>query len=338
MFTTPVIANLKRAWPEVLIGYVCNRRTAPLLERNPKVNKVFIYERDEFEQVSRHSKIEYLRKVKDFLGAIKKEKFDTAIDFSLNSSVSFLTYAAGIKERLGFNYKNRSRFLTDKIPLEGYEDKHVVDYYLDLLEYLGIKPEERRLEITPGKEDLAWAKEVFLKHNLQKEKSVIGLVPGGGASWGRDAVFKRWGAGNYAKLADKIVEKLSAPIILMGDESEVELCKKIQALMAKEAVSLCGKTTLHQFACVASLCSLMVVNDGGPLHLAVASGVKTASIFGPVDEKVYGPYPLDNHVVITQGLPCRPCYRRFRKASCEHISCLMDISVEDVFKKVEGCL
>ncbi len=91
-------------------------------------------------------------------------------------------------------------------------------------------------------------------------------------------------------------------------------------------------------AALLQLCRLVIVNDGGPLHVAVAAGVKTASMFGPVDPVVYGPYPSLGHTIIQKGLACQPCYRQFRKASCDHLSCLRDLSVEEVFNKIERLL
>jgi len=137
LFTTPLISNLKANYPELFIGYICNRRTAALLERNSKVDRIFVYERDEFLEVHQGSHIAFLKKFLIFFKAIKSEKFDLVLDVSLSRGTSFFTWAIGIKHRIGFNYKNRGIFLNKKIPLAGYEGKHVVDYYLGLLEELG---------------------------------------------------------------------------------------------------------------------------------------------------------------------------------------------------------
>ena len=86
---------------------------------------------------------------------------------------------------------------------------------------------------------------------------------------------------------------------------------------------------------------LVVTNDGGPLHMASALGVKTVSIFGPVDEKVYGPYPpSDKHIVITnKNITCRPCYKNFRFWGCpNNLSCVKDITVDEVFTAVRSLL
>jgi ADP-heptose:LPS heptosyltransferase len=79
-------------------------------------------------------------------------------------------------------------------------------------------------------------------------------------------------------------------------------------------------------------CKLVISNDGGMLQISVSQGVPTASIYGPTNEKVYGPYPKsEKHIVITSKIDCRPCYKKFKLPDCEHKKCLEDISVEEVF-------
>jgi ADP-heptose:LPS heptosyltransferase len=74
--------------------------------------------------------------------------------------------------------------------------------------------------------------------------------------------------------------------------------------------------------------------------MAVAIGVKTVSIFGPVDEKIYGPYPLNSsHIVISKtNLPCRPCYKKFKHNVCDDRMCLKGIEHGEVMKAVDTLL
>ena len=338
LFTTPLISNLKYHFPKSFIGYIANRRTAGFLEGHPKIDKVFVYDRDEYQNFLKKSRLDFFKKFLSFQREIKREKFDCVIDLSLNSFMNFLTWSCGIRTRVGFNYKNRSPFLTTKVRLDGYEGRHVVTYYLGLLEELGLDVHTRELEFPLKEQDLNWADEFLKRWGVSPKVRLIGLVPGGGASWGKDAVYKRWPPEKYAKLADKIVEKFSADIILLGDEKEVELCREVSGLMHHPPFTACGKTTPGQFAALLKRCTVNIVNDGGPLHVAVAVGARSISIFGPVDERVYGPYPAGGHSVVSKNLSCRPCYRRFRMAECGHISCLREINVEDVFGKVEEIL
>jgi lipopolysaccharide heptosyltransferase II len=339
LFTTPLIRDLKANYPDISIGYLCNRRSAALLATNKKINRIFIYERDEFLEVYKRAKTTYLKKYLGFLDEIKQEKFDLVLDVSLSPGMSFLTWLIGIKHRIGFDYKHRGFFLTKRIPLKGYEHKHVVEYYQGFLEELGAVVRSQELELPLSADDLNWADQFLSSHNVTSGKNpVIGLVPGGGASWGKEAPFKRWPAEKYAQLADKLIEKFSAATILMGDKNESDLCAKVSGMMSHRPIMACGKTTITQISALARKCSFVIVNDGGPLHLAVAAGARTVSIFGPVDEKVYGPYPKGNHIVIKKELACQPCYRRFRRASCQHISCLTQLTVEEVLERIVGIL
>lgn len=338
LFTTPLISNIKAHAPNTKIGYICSRRTAVMLQCNPKIDKVYIYERDQFNEYYKKSHWMFLRKFKAFLGEIKKEKYDMVIDVSLNWYTGFFTWLVGIKNRIGFNYRNRSAFLNHKIDFKGYEDKHIIDYYAGLLEKIGVPSLTRGIELNIGDDDRAWVQGFFGANSFKKGDCVVSIVPGGGASWGKEAKYKRWSAENYAKLADKLIEKYNAKIILIGDKNEIELCRRVSSLMAGPSYLICGQTTIHQFAALAKQCQLNIVNDGGALHIAVAADAATISIFGPVDERVYGPYTNKKHHVIVSNLACRPCYRRFRKAHCAHMSCLNDITVNQVLEKVERAL
>jgi lipopolysaccharide heptosyltransferase II len=338
LFTTPMVRNLKTSLPGVSISYIGNRRTAPILERHPDIDRVFVYERDEFYAIYKKSKLEYFKHGRAFLRDIKNEKFDCVFDLSLQGSFGFFMWLIGIPRRIGFNYKNRNPFLTQKIPFKGYENKPVVEYYLDLLESMGVKSEHKYMSIPISTEERTWAKNILQQQCLAQRNPLIALVPGGGASWGNDSKYKRWGTENYAKLADKIIEKSHAAIILMGDNKEEDLCAQVVRLMKTRPFNLCGQTTIGQMAAVFQQCQMAIVNDGGPLHIAVAAGTKTVSIFGPVDDQVYGPYPPESHLTITKKIACRPCYRRFRRAQCDHVSCLTTLSVDEVFRKVEGVL
>ena len=121
LFTTPIIHAVKDTFPNVKIGYLCNRRTSYILENNPYIDYTFIYERDEFEAIRKESLFAWLITIFAFLNRIKKEHFDIAIDFSLNTQYSFFGWYAGIRTRIGYDYKNRGWLLTKKIKLTGAE-------------------------------------------------------------------------------------------------------------------------------------------------------------------------------------------------------------------------
>jgi len=338
LFTTPVISNLRLAYPHAIMGYLANRRTAEILKNNPDITHVFIYERDEFVESYRQNRFKFLQKWFELFNSIKQQGFEVVFDYSLNSTFGFLSWASGINKRVGFDYRQRGRFLTDRVPLTGYEEKHVIEYYLDLLRVIDIPVKTNQMKLDVPGRDLQWAQDWLKDQGINAAKPLIAILPGGGASWGKAARFKRWSAPQYAHLIDKIIENFDAAIILMGDPKEEALCREVLSQAHFPCTMAVGKTSLLGLAALLTRCQGAIVNDGGPLHVAVAVGTKTVSIFGPVDPRVYGPYPVANHTVVQKNLACQPCYRRFRMANCGHISCLGELSVEEVYRKVKNIL
>lgn len=340
LFTTPIIHTLKDTFPQIKIGYLCNRRTAPILENNPYIDSIFVYERDEFETIKKKSFFAWFKQIIAFLNQIKNEHFDLGFDFSLNTQYGFFSWYAGIKERIGYDFKKRGRFLTKKIKLSGYSHKHIVEYYAGLLKFLGLELKYKNLELYLKEEDKIRIEEVLAKASIGNSDLLVGIIPGAGASWGKDSHLKHWPPENFSKLADKIIENYQAKIIIMGDFFEQEMAKKVIKNMYYGAIDLSGKTSIGEFAALLSKMKLIITNDGGPLHMSVALGIKSISIFGPVNEMVYGPYPSSqNHIVIKKDIPCRPCYKKFRMPEClRNRECINYISVEEVFNEVKSLL
>jgi len=333
LFTTPVIRAIKDAYPDSVIGYWCNERVGGVLRNSPKINKVFALSRGDIKKIRNES---WWKGIFSFLGllrGIKREKFDISLDFSLDHRYSLISKLLGIKKRVGFNYKKRGRFLTHKIDVEGYSLRHVVEYYLDLLKPLGIKPGGNTLEFPVPESSKVKSKNMLAGHGITGKGPVIGIVPGGGASWGRDAVFKHWPALKYAQLADKLAKDSSSQIVILGDESERPITEVVVSAMKHKPLDLTGRTNLEELAALISNLNILITNDGGPLHIAVALGIKTVAVFGPVDALVYGPYPPSaRHVVIHKDFDCRPCYRNFRFQGCEHDRrCTRGITVDEVY-------
>ncbi len=70
--------------------------------------------------------------------------------------------------------------------------------------------------------------------------------------------------------------------------------------------------------------------DSGPMHWADAMGVPLVAVFGATDPDRTGPYRQREHVVVREGLPCRPCHSR----TCARgdLACLQTLDVETVLR------
>ena len=337
IFTTPLIESIKSRYPESYIGYLCNIRTAPLLFSDPRIDKVFIFERDEYRKLWRKSKTECILRLYRILKDIKKEGFDAVLDFSLARDYGFFSMLAGIRRRIGYNYKGRGLFLTDKIQLEaGYRDRHVIDYHKEFLGLLGPGfSSNAKPKVYVQEEHNKKALQILSSKGISPADKYICIMPGAGASWGNTAYRKRWPIEKFTEAAIRLSDILKINIVLLGSADEKGLCDCIEEKV-HGSVNLCGGLGLMDSISVIKHANALLTNDGGPIHMAVSSGTKTVSIFGPVDENVYGPYIKgDKHIIITNDIDCRPCYNSFKLPACTDLKCLNNISVDEVVRAVE---
>ena len=336
LFSTPAVEALRRNFPDAYIAYICNIRTKELLETNPFIDEIFVFEKDEYRLLWKQSKKQFFRRFKDFLKMIRQKKFDLAVDYSMGHQYSLILWFLGVKNRIGFNYKGRGRFLTRSLDFLGFDDKSIASYYLDVLRLIGIEADGAGMMLETTKEDDAYIDEFLGSGGVKTGANIVCIAPGGGVSFGKDKMnFKRWPIVEFAQLSDKIIDELQSTVIFVLGPKEEGLIKDITSKMHNVPV-IAPKTTVRQMASLMRRCKVCVCNDAGPLHVAVSQGCSTVSIFGPSDARSYGPYPLnEKHKIVTSTIKCRPCYKRFKLPDCSHRSCLESVSVDNVFMAVK---
>jgi ADP-heptose:LPS heptosyltransferase len=336
LFTQPLISNLKKGIPGVRVEYLCNERARPVVEMMPEVDDVLVYEKDSYIELWKRSRIQCLKRVREFYNDVKRRDHDAVFDFMLSREFGLFSVLAGIPRRIGMDYKGRGLFLTDKMPIDGFRGRHVAEHYLDLLGFLGLEPEDGEMRVIPPREDKRRIRSLLEEKGYDGGPLVV-VAPGGGASWGEQARRKRWDPIGFTRAADILLQN-GVRVVLCGDRSERELCRGVEKGMDGSPLAVINDLDLGEYAALLASCDQVLCNDGGALHLAVAAGTGTVSIFGPVDDIVYGPFPRsDKHRVITADkAPCRPCYDRFRLPECGFEGrCLLDIAPEKV---AEVCL
>ena len=338
LFSTPLIRNLQNDIPGVQVDYVGNRRTEGILKAHKRITNVFVYERDEFYAIYEKSKMAYYKAIWAFIKEMKQKRYDMVFDLSMNANVSFITFLARIKYRIGYNYKGRSRFLNIKriLTKDGFHGKHVSEYYLDLLADIGVSTEEKRSEVYTTNEAEEWAQRFLVQNNIDPQVKLVGIIPGGGSSWGQEAKYKQWPTQKFAEVIKELSRDNSVEFVLLGDSKDALLCKEIVEQVRKPVVSCAGETDLLQYIALVKQCRCVLANDGGPLHMAVAAGVPTVSIFGPVDPNVYGPFPRDKHRVHIGSVDGKPAYSKFRLDKEEALASLERIKVVDVIKSIKS--
>ena len=166
---------------------------------------------------------------------------------------------------------------------------------------------------------------------------MIAIHPGAGAA------VKMWPAERWAALADALVRRWNAAIVLTGSAAERPLTQAIAQHMRRAALDLSGQTSLGELAAVFDLCGLVMGVDSGPLHLAVAMGTPTVHLFGPVSPVAFGPWgDPARHVVVQASYADEPCHGRpcnrldFAGQELAEHRCVASITLEDALAAAEG--
>jgi ADP-heptose:LPS heptosyltransferase len=339
LFSLPLTETLRNNFKDAFICYICNKRTRDILRSNPDIDEVTVFEKDEYRDLFKKSKKEFFGRFFGLLSGIRKKRFDLAVDLSMGHQYSFFLMFLGVPLRIGFNYKGRGRFLTHKLDFSGFENKSIAEYYMDILSLIGIeRKREAGIKINTSEDDKNFVNDFLISRNMDNGKKTVCIAPGGGMSFGKNKInFKRWDAEGFSRLSDMISENLGANVMLIWGPGEEGLIKEItDNTVHKPAVA--PPTTVTQMAELMRRSDVCVCNDAGPLHVAVGSGCRTVSVFGPSDERVYGPYPFEGHEVVTSKVECRPCYVKFKLPECDHRKCLKNIKPQDVFEAVKRIL
>jgi len=320
IFSTPFIRAVREAYPDGYIACLVHPRAREILELNPALNEIIIYD-EEGEHRSPVGKLKLIL-------CLKKKKFDMAFLLHRSFTKALITFLAGIKERAGYPSKSRARLLTKCIE-EPSEEIHKVDYFLGIAGSCGIAPKGDYYEFFINDLHRNYIAELLRKEGVSGKDAIVVLCPGG--NWDP----KRWGKENFAKLADNLCEKYGAKVVMSGAKRDLKLAEEIRGMMKNISIITCGRTGLKEAAALFERSSLVVANDTGTMHLAVAMKAKTIALFGPTSPHLTGPRGDGIYSVISKNDICDiPCY----DFTCKDNRCMALITVEDVMQAAAGFL
>ncbi len=211
-------------------------------------------------------------------------------------------------------------YLSEAARDQGYGVRHEVDYWLDVVGLVGATHPRPRLElaIPPA----AHARAARLLGEAPNRRRVA-LYPGAGAY----SPARRWSPEGFRVVGQRLItsatpdhgEGSDVEILIVGGRDEWPLAERIREGIGPPARNLAGQTDLKTLAALLAHCDLVVGNDGGVLHVAVAVGVPVVAIFGPSNHVSWGPYGAregeegaspGQSVVLRRDLPCSPCLYR----------------------------
>jgi len=313
----PVLKALRNKWPDAKISWVLKDAYVDILNGNPLIDELILL-----------IKSSLTTSIFSFRKKLRHGSFDLAVDMQGLFRSGLIAFLSGAPVRIGFSNARElaSLFYTHKVdaPL----NLHAVDRNLKLAAALGCEVQGVEFPINFNRETEQEALGFLQNIQLDKGKPLVTFVPG--TRWEK----KRWPLNSFSLLGDLLIEKMGAGIIVAGSRQENRLIHEIRSAMknpSAEAVDF----SLTKLTALLSKSDVVVTNDSGPMHIAVAMRTPVVALFGPTDPERTGPYSK-KCLIIQRDLECIPCFRK--QCSQGSFECMESITVEEVFEGVKKIL
>ena len=325
VMTMPAIRALKLANPDSSITLLVKPWVSPLFEKNPNVDEIILYS-NEYRGFT--GRVKLARKLKEY-------NFDCAVLLQNAFDSAFVTFLAGIPERIGYSRDARRFLLTKLVPFDGdVKSLHHIEYYLNLLVGSGFAAKKSEPWIYLSVEERLRARQRL----KDLKRPIIAINPG--ATYGSS---KRWRTERFAEVARRIIGEIDGSAVILGGPSEVAIAAEIVEILLRARPDLAsanrylsrmaGMTGLRELITLISESDILVTNDSGPMHIGYAVGTPVVAIFGSTSPALTGPCG-DDSVVIRKEIECSPCFERECKKG--DLRCMDLVDPAEVFQAIEG--
>ena len=316
----PVLTALRGRYPDAHIAWVVNRGYGGLLDGHPDLNEVIPFDRGAARAGIGPMLLRSLR----FASRLRSQGFDLAIDLQGLLRTGLMTLATGAQRRVGLASAREGAgwAYTDYIAIPE-QGMHAVDRYWLVAQALGVTSQDVSFRLPIGPAALQWA--LGRLRALPRPWVLLGV----GARW----QTKRWPPQHFAVLAQRAWQRFGGTTIFVGGPDEARAAHQTAAALSGSVCDLTAKTSLPQLAAVLSLADVMIANDTGPLHLAVALGRPVVAPFLCTQVRLTGPYNRPQSAVATQV----HCAGSLLK-KCDRLDCMSDLTPAHLWPLVEEVL
>ena len=314
IMATPALRAFRSNLPDASITFLAPAFTRQILSPSPFCNAWL------------DTKSSFAKNLKQ----LQSGAFDSIILLKNSFGSALTARLAGIPRRIGYARDMRSVLLTDQIlPVRDEKGRFkplpMIDYYLEIASSLGMNIDAKKTELsfTSDQRESMMAKLPQLKDT---PKPLVILVPGG--AFGPS---KLWLNDCYAELADRFSQAYGVTVLISVApvQKEIQIAEDIRSKAKTKIINL-GLTPLNggQLKALFGCADLVVTNDTGPRHIAIALGRPVVSLFGPNNPQ-WTQSGHDREIQIIGKAPCVPCDKPVCKQH-QHL-CMESITVDQVF-------
>ncbi|RMD76297.1 MAG: lipopolysaccharide heptosyltransferase II [Lentisphaerae bacterium] len=327
IMATPFVQMLAETCPDYRLIAFARRYNAGILTGNPHLEQIVAID---------DRTLQGLQSVRRKVKVIRPE-IAVILPNSLRSLIPFL--GVGVRRIIGYQRNGRGLFIHGPKPPRDDDGKFLpepmTNYYNRLLEYvtnsLPQKPSgDYPLRLYTTEQERQAARQHLERLGITPGEPLIALNPG--AKFGSS---KCWPPEHFAALADLLHEQFKAKILVLAGPGEDAIVNQICRLtQVPLAAAIDPIIDLSELKGVMEFVDLLITNDTGPRHYAVAYNKPVVVLMGPTDAR-WTAYPYPHAAILQKKMECIPCHRK--ECSGNH-QCMRDISPQEVFREVQKLL
>lgn len=312
LLSTPLLEDLRAAFPDARVDYLVGRAAAPLLAGEPLAGELLVYD------ASRP-----LREIR----RLRARRYDWVIDLQSSPRTSHLARLSGARVRAGWAIRGLWRFMyTHRLP-RGGAPEYVVRERQRMLELLGVPVAPRRPRLHPDDAERAAGEQALRSAGVRAGDRIVAFTLGAGER------SKEWAPRRWAELARALRAQGTVPVLfeMPGDDERVAAFRGAGG----EAVVV-RLPELRRFLGALAHCDVFIAGDTGPAHMATALDVPTVTLHGPTNPANWSAR-LPATIPLRRNAGCPACARG-RGAASEGHDCMNGIGVPMVEEAVAALL
>ena len=320
VMATPVFRCLRRNFPEAQIIACVRNYAQGILRDNRNVDEILPCDDKSISGVLETSK--KIKACSPDTTLLLPNSFKAWLEARLGNSHTIYGYRRGPRKLVMPHGAEPKRNAGQIVPLP------MTEYYLNICRQMGLKEtNDESLELGVSEKLQAAGDDILRGAGVQPHTMFIGLNPG--ASFGSS---KCWDVDNFARLAELLQQEWLCPVVLFGSPKETGITREIQKRTNADVVDTAAlNIDLEYLKPLIRRCSLLITNDTGPRHYAVAFGVPVVVIMGPTNP-AYTASNLDKTAVVRVDVQCGPCHKKI--CPRDH-RCMTRISPENVLNEAK---
>lgn len=297
VLTSPVLRCIRGQVKDAEIHFATKSAFADLVRFNPHVSKVHELGED----------------LGDLIARLKAERFDAVIDLHHNLRTARIKRALGVPAH-SFPKLNIEKWLLVNLRIDRMPRIHIVDRYLSIVEHLGVKNDDKGLELFMPDEREVRIGELPSTHQQGYTALAIGAAH----------ATKRMPPHKLIELA-RLIE---GPIVLIGGKEDQSVARAIGDAIGGRVFDATGRYDILGSASLIKQARAVIAHDSGAMHIACAFRRPVVSVWGStVPLFGMGPYqpqhPERARSSEVEALPCRPCSKiGFEQCPKGHFRCM----------------